>query len=191
MGNNHNAFNCPAALSQSWWDTNYNHTLAKVINEYGQPDSYTILNTTRFSLGYNDWGLKNVFNPPLGMGADVNTATPISVVTDARVRKPADMIALGDVRSDAATVSYNANLDPVINDAPDNSMPWHTQCPSNRHNYRTDLLFADGHVESPRRNEVIDPSNLLWRARWNNDNDPHTEVTWTVPWMPGNGPLEQ
>jgi prepilin-type N-terminal cleavage/methylation domain-containing protein len=182
MGNNRNAFDCPAALSQSFWDTNLNSTLSGPsgqlkLGEDGKIDSYAILNTTRFSLGYNDWGLKNTVSPPLGMGADVGTP----VVKDSTIRSPADMIALGDVRSDAAVVNFNANLDPVIGDAPDNDATTHDQCPTNRHNYRTDLQFADGHVESPRRNDAINPNDNTWRAKWDNDNDPHVEVNWTTP----------
>jgi prepilin-type N-terminal cleavage/methylation domain-containing protein len=192
MGKNRNAFECPAARPESFWDTNLNTTLAGPsgqlkIGEDGKLDNYAILNTTRFSLGYNDWGLKNTVNPPLGLGADVGT-TPVK---DTTVRTPANMIAMGDVRSDAAVINFNANLDPVIGDAADNDPVNHGQCPSNRHNYRTDLLFGDGHAESARRNDVINPNDMTWRPRWNNDNDPHTEVTWTVPWLPGNGPLEQ
>jgi hypothetical protein len=37
-------------------------------------------------------------------------------------------------------------------------------------------VFCDGHVESPRRNDVIDPTQNLWRMRWNNDDNPHTEI---------------
>jgi hypothetical protein len=34
-------------------------------------------------------------------------------------------------------------------------------------------------VEKAVRNDIIDPSNSsLWRPRWNNDNKPHTELTW-------------
>jgi hypothetical protein len=101
------------------------------------------------------------------------------------------MIALGDVRSDAAVINFNANLDPVVGDAADNDPVNHDQTPCNRHNYRTDVLCCDGHVENPKRNDIIDPNNTMWRARWNNDDDPHVEVTWSVPWFPGSGPLEQ
>jgi len=131
----------------------------------------------RGSLGYNDWGLKNVASPPFGMGGDVGAG----VVKESSVKKPSEMIALGDVRSDLMAVNFNANLDPVINDASDNlAGNGHAQCPSNRHNYRANLLFADGHVENPKRNTAIDPADLAWRARWNNDNDPHTEVNWAL-----------
>jgi prepilin-type N-terminal cleavage/methylation domain-containing protein/prepilin-type processing-associated H-X9-DG protein len=182
MGNNRNAFFCPAARPDSAWDINANPTLSGpsgnlVFGEDGKLDKFAILTTTRFSLGYNDWGLRNTVNPPRGMGADIGS-TP---VRESMIRSPANMIALGDVRSDAATINFNANLDPVIGDAADNDTTTHDQCPSNRHNYRTDLLFADGHVESPKRNDVINPTDNTWRARWNNNNDPTDgPATWST-----------
>jgi len=92
------------------------------------------------------------------------------------------MIAIGDIRSDGikGAIKFGANLDPIMIN--ENAAPLHYQVPSNRHNYRTDILFADGHCESPKRNDVIDPTSITWRARWNNDNDPHTAdvSAWTV-----------
>jgi len=177
MGNNRKAFSCPAALPQSAWDTNLNTTLRTVVGEDGKPDYFGIATGafdnqgTRFSLGYNDWGLVQGANPTLGMGGDVD-GSGYQPVKDSAIRKPSEMIALGDCRSDApaGTVKYNANLHLTAVNSPN------PQFPCNRHNYRTDLLFADGHVETPRRNDAINPNNLYWRARWNNDNDPHLEV---------------
>jgi len=193
MGKNRHAFNCPGARPESYWDTNLNKTLAGPSGslkrgEDGQLDNFAILTTTRFSLGYNDWGLKNVSSPVLGMGADVGT-TPVK---ESDIRSPCNMIALGDVRSDATVIHFDANLDPVIGDSGDNTGATHDQAPCNRHNYKTDLLFVDGHVERPARNDTINPAtNSIWRAKWNNDFSPHPEVSWTVSWLPGNGPLEQ
>ncbi len=133
MGNNRNAFSCPGAMPQSYWDTNLNTTLA---GPSGQPkpgengllDSFAILETSRFSLGYNDWGLNNnrtsVNNTPIapfGMGADVGTIP----IKESSIRSPVNMFVLGDVRSDLATVDFNANLDPVIGDAADNDPATH------------------------------------------------------------------
>jgi prepilin-type N-terminal cleavage/methylation domain-containing protein/prepilin-type processing-associated H-X9-DG protein len=57
----------------------------------------------------------------------------------------------------------------------------HTEWPSSRHAGRADLLFCDGHVEEPKRGEVIDPKqDNPWRSRWNNDDQPHNEVKWTI-----------
>ena len=85
--------------------------------------------------------------------------------------------AANQIQENEVTIDFNANLDPVIGDASDNDGVTHDQCPSNRHNYRTDLVFADGHVESPKRNDVINPLDNNWRAKWNNDNDPHLPGT--------------
>jgi prepilin-type processing-associated H-X9-DG protein len=87
------------------------------------------------------------------------------------------MIAYGDVPAlkNPAFISYNANMD-----ATDTSNG-HSQCPSNRHSFHTDLAFCDGHADSPVRNLVrnpdMNPSNV-WRRRWNNDYQLHNEVSW-------------
>ncbi len=196
---NRNAFSCPAALQQSAWDTNLNPTLQQIIGENGKLDAYGIVTGaagsayanqgTRFSLGWNDWGLNMSWPTVLGMGADVGTQP----VTETVIRHPSDMITVADVRSDipAGQIQFNANTTPLTSWTTSQDPTWHPQVPCNRHNYNTDVLFADSHVESPHRNDVIDPNNMVWRARWNNDNNPHTEVTWTIPWFPGTGPLEQ
>jgi prepilin-type N-terminal cleavage/methylation domain-containing protein len=192
MGNNRNGFSCPAARPDSAWDPTVNKTIVSRIGYEDKIDPFAITAGTassdsRFSLGYNDWGLSQGL--ALGMGGDVGSR----IIKDSTVRRPSDMITLGDCRSDAPTIQFGANIDPQVSNQQNPSQ--HNQTPCNRHNYRTDLIFADGHVESPKRNDVIDPNNNYWRARWNNDNDPHSSdtppITWSVPWLPGNGPLEQ
>lgn len=114
------------------------------------------------------------------MGGDINGGWYQGPVTEAQVKSPSQFIAYGEVPSveNVALISFNANLDPTT------TAFGHSECPANRHNYRTDLTFCDGHVESPKRNDVRDPLNMVWRARWNNDNNPHTEVpAW--PRFPG------
>ena len=190
MGNNRNAFYCPAALPQSAWDKTNNPTVQTAMGENNKLDPFGIICGddngnlgTRFSLGYNDWGIDR---PPgstitFGMGADAG----ITPVKDTTVRSPVNMIAVADVRSDtpAGQIQFSANsTPPVWWQAGQDPSGLHPQVPCNRHNYNTDLLFADGHVESAKRNDVIDPNNNTWRARWNNDNDPHLSApTWTVP----------
>jgi len=195
---NRNVYFCPAALPQSAWSINANPTIQRIIGENGKLDTYGIVTGasgspyanqgTRFSIGWNDWGLIMTNGPVLGMGADVGTPP----VTETMIRHPSDMIAVTDIRSDipAGQIQFNANSTPFTSWTQSQDPTWHPQVPCNRHNYYTDVLFADSHVESPLRANVIDPNNAYWRARWNNDNNPHMEVTWTIPWS-GNGPLEQ
>ncbi len=176
MGNNRGVFWCPAALLESSWDTNANKTLGQTDLTGLKYDFWGIRETTRFSYGINDWGLNIQNNPQLGLGGDIDGGASKGPVRDADVLRPTDMIAYGDVPAilNAALISYNANMDVTDTSAS------HSQCPSNRHNYRTDLAFCDGHVEGPKRNVVRDPQSGYWRSRWNSDNQPHNEVTWTA-----------
>jgi prepilin-type N-terminal cleavage/methylation domain-containing protein/prepilin-type processing-associated H-X9-DG protein len=176
MGGNRPAFRCPAALAEASWDTNLNKTLGAVGLD-GRRDPYGISEKTRFSYGINDWGLSISARPQLGLGGDVDGGFYQGPVKESTVRNASGMIAVGDVRAlkDPGGISYNANMDPTANS------PNHTEWPSSRHNARSDLLFCDGHVENPKRVDVIDSkADNLWRNRWNNDDQPHNEVKWTI-----------
>jgi prepilin-type N-terminal cleavage/methylation domain-containing protein/prepilin-type processing-associated H-X9-DG protein len=190
-GGGRKVFFCPAAQPNSIWDTNGNPTLVRQNGENGKLDWYTIitgdpsLNGTRFSYGWNDWGLDLGWPTCLGLGGDVGTAS----VKESLVRHPSDMIAVADVRSDtpSGSIEYSANTTPPTSWTTTQDAAWHPQVPCNRHDFHTDLVFADGHVENPRRTDVIDPNSSYWRSRWNNDNSPHFNTsggganTWTVP----------
>jgi len=165
MGNNRASFWCPATKPNAKWDTNANETLRRGLDFIAAAP-----NGTRFSYGYNDWGLGPVtpfLDRQLGLGGDVNSPNQPEMPAT-RVKKPTDMIMLADSKTDG---SWDGNIDAQEAD----------QWPSNRHNRRTVVMFADGHAEAPKRKEVIDPAfNNPWRRRWNNDNEPHTEFNWRV-----------
>jgi len=181
MGNNRGSFRCPAALPESAWDTNVNKTLGQIDLSGSSFDVYGISDRSRFSYGINDWGLNIGWRPQLGLGGDIDGGLYQGPVKDTQIVKPSEMIAYGDVPAlkNPALISYNANMDVTDTSA------GHSQCPSNRHNYRTDLAFCDGHVEGPRRNDVRDPNNNKWRTRWNSDGQPHMEINWpaTTVWL--------
>ena len=174
MGNNRASFWCPAALPESAWDPKVNTTLGQTSLTGTSFDPYGIKDTTRFSYGINDWGLNINFTPQLGLGGDINGGFFRGVLKESQVIMPSDMIAYGDVPAlkSAALISYNANMDVTDTSA------GHSQCPSNRHSFFTDLAFCDGHVEKIRRNLVRDPMSDYWRRRWNNDHQPHPEANW-------------
>lgn len=167
IGTNRALFHCPTANQNSAWNRDLNTSLGAT-TPTGIFDPYGISRMTRFSLGYNDWGLRDpgpsTSLGQLGLGADVNI---VGEIKDSQVKKPVDMIMLGDSKPDG---NFDGNIDPKT------PAEW----PSNRHNRRTNLMFADGHAESAHRKTVIDPNNRTWRARWNNDNEPHLEINWAV-----------
>jgi len=173
MGGNRNAFYyCPAANPNSSWDTNPNTTLTGATGPSGF-DRYGISERTRFSLGYNDWGLRDPGPNQLGLGGDVNI---VGEIKDSQVKSASNMIMLGDSKPGSAAGTQTGPGDFDGNIDPKNPAEW----PSNRHNRRTNLMFCDGHAESAKRKDVVDPNNHLWRPRWNNDNQAHTEIPWTV-----------
>jgi prepilin-type N-terminal cleavage/methylation domain-containing protein/prepilin-type processing-associated H-X9-DG protein len=181
MGDARRAFSCPAALPSSAWDTNANETLGGQ-NENNVFDPFGITETSRFSIAINDWGLVQFHVPQLGLGGDVNGTFSQGPLKESQVILPSEMIGFGDVPTfeNRALISYNANMDPTQTGA------LHAEVPSNRHNRRTDLLFCDGHVETPKRNLIRDPFNDLWRSRWNNDHQTYrTVITWlaTPRWL--------
>ena len=171
MGNNRNAFCCPAAPQNSWWDTNFNKTLGGN-GENGVYSPFVVTPSARFSLGYNDWGLYLRHKPQLGLGGDVDGTYCLGPVKDSDVLRPSEMIMLADVRAqpDAAWVNFDANLDPT------DDSTGHSQWPSNRHNYRVDILCTDVHCESATRPPMVDPKSTFWRRRWNNDDRSHDGV---------------
>lgn len=166
MGNNRAAFWCPAAKVEEQWNTNSNKT-------FPTPNPDVISHRTKFTLGYNDWGAgPNNWqaSPQLGLGGDVmrdGIELP-SIIKDSKVARPSDMIMLGDAYANG---DFDANIDPT------NPAEW----PARRHGnlQRCNLMFADGHAETARRRDVVDPRNDAWRKRWNNDNQPHYEFNWT------------
>jgi len=183
MGNNRGVFSCPGAPADYAWETNDNHTLG--LHNGGNPTpepgssldvNLLVHSKSRFSLGYNDWGLLNVGPSNMGLGGDVDGPSSFGRIKDSMILKPSDMIEVADVRGaePPGVLNFSANLDPT-----DPNFGW-TEWPSNRHNYRTDIVFCDGHVDSPKRHDVIDPKNDAWRRKWNRDNQPHYEISWTI-----------
>ncbi len=182
MGNNRAVFACPAAPQDSQWDTSVNTTLGGK-NEFGVYDPYTVTPSSRFSIGYNDWGLGQSLGlgnaaAALGLGGDVDGSFYHGPISDASVVSPSLMIMLADTRAlqTGTGGQFEANLDPT-----DTAPGGGGQLPSNRHNYKTDMSFCDGHAEKPLRNDTINPAaSNMWRSRWNNDNQPHNESTWST-----------
>jgi prepilin-type N-terminal cleavage/methylation domain-containing protein/prepilin-type processing-associated H-X9-DG protein len=184
MGNNRMAFDCPAAAPFTWWDTNVNKSLGGKA-ENGEYSPLVVTPSSSFSMGYNDWGLVGTdlsHLPELGMTGDINGGDFHGYITPNMLVSPSQMIALADeVGSPNGKANFDANLDPTDERSPGGDDPA-TEWPSNRHNYQTDIVFADGHVDCAKRTDTCNPANDYWRACWNNDHLPHTG-------LPGQGDM--
>jgi prepilin-type N-terminal cleavage/methylation domain-containing protein len=166
MGNDRKAFWCPSANPNTAWDTNLNPTLVPVTSPLnGLRDPYAVTANTLFSYGYNHRGIMGA-DGGLELGGDISSWL---YVKQSAVVRPTEMIALGD-STPGGSPPWDGTTDPA------NPFEW----PSNRHEHRTVVNFADGHSQAVRRTILIDPANDLWRRCRNNDNQPHNEISWTV-----------
>jgi prepilin-type N-terminal cleavage/methylation domain-containing protein/prepilin-type processing-associated H-X9-DG protein len=141
------------------------------------------------SYGYNDRGTSIEFFPqvPLGLGGQI-FATNAIPVREPAVRKPAEMIALGD---GAYTGPYAANPDqqrgPIIGVSdklsygekyqiepllPSLTREAARKLEAERHNGRYNLVLCDGHIEQIKSPALFD-KNSYTKRRWNTDHEPH------------------
>ena len=123
-------------------------------------------NAVYMSYGYNAYGLDMIGNPvSLGLGGHkmgklAQTLAP--PVRDADVAAPSDMMAIGDIfnggvlfwRDVAVAGAENAYL---------------------RHQGKENVVFCDGHVESPTLKSLLGATNDAALVRWNRDHLPHRE----------------
>ncbi|HVU07260.1 MAG TPA: prepilin-type N-terminal cleavage/methylation domain-containing protein [Verrucomicrobiae bacterium] len=117
------------------------------------------------SYGYNVDGVVHDENADdnFGLGGRPNTHTPVK---DSEVVSPADMMAIGDVFRDRLDfVRLGQSLD-----------YWGLgQIAPKRHQGRLNVVFCDGHVESPKLEFVLFDTNDAALVRWNRDHLPHRE----------------
>ena len=93
MGNNRKAFRCPSALPESAFDKAENPTLGATAPG-GTFDIHGVSSTSRFSYGYNDWGLGPV-GGKWALGGDINNST--LYVKESEVKSSSQLILIADV----------------------------------------------------------------------------------------------
>jgi prepilin-type processing-associated H-X9-DG protein/prepilin-type N-terminal cleavage/methylation domain-containing protein len=125
-------------------------------------------NAIVFSYGYNAFGLLMPGNRTNALGLQghynptTHTFTPIA---EPEVAAPSDMMAIGEsfgggmlfMRSDLA------NLEKI-------------GYASSRHQGKANVLFCDGHVESPALKFLFEDTSDAALSRWNRDHQPHREL---------------
>jgi prepilin-type processing-associated H-X9-DG protein/prepilin-type N-terminal cleavage/methylation domain-containing protein len=111
----------------------------------------------------NNLGLVN----SLGlMGHIRNSPTgwvPLSPIAESEVVDPGEMMAIGDTFDGILSFDHWDNF--VAR-----SQRWHA---SSRHSGRLNVVFCDGHVESPTLQFLFEDTNDDALVRWNRDHQPH------------------
>ena len=114
--------------------------------------------------GYNAFGT-GVNHPELnlwlGWGSQNGTNYIVRETTEATVKAPSEMFAIGDAKGPLGIV-----ISPINNSV---------YLPSRRHNEGSNLVFCDSHVEYEKYGTLVEKTEKS-REKWNNDNQPHREA---------------
>ncbi len=176
-------FNCPSAAREFHWRVEFD--LSANSNSpmpFGyEPGEKALTNTSGFSYGYNDWGVKAFTNPQLGLGGWVGHKS-FGEIPESRIAFPSQMVAIADSRSN---FWWDTALDPT--DGPNDEWPsdrhakFTPRGPSDENATQrgpsggSNVLWADGHANFRTRASLVEPTSAM-RAKWNNDFRPHADL---------------
>jgi prepilin-type processing-associated H-X9-DG protein/prepilin-type N-terminal cleavage/methylation domain-containing protein len=122
---------------------------------------------TPMCYGYNAYGVLavgNLTNSPGLLGhydLGSNTRTQIA---ESEVVAPSEMMAIGE--------NFNGSITFIRGHLPDEEKRWSA---SSRHQGKANVVFCDGHVESPSLKFLFEDTSDAALVRWNRDHLPHRE----------------
>ena len=144
------------------------------------PSSFTT-NQVFFSYGYNGYGLSaqtdtnsiglgghNVWNP-------TNHILPPPPINETEVVNPSEMMAIGDGFVGNKTIIRDGTF-MLWRTSGVEDYPGSTKSAYARHQGKANVLFCDGHVESPKLQFLFDDTSDSALVRWNRDHQPHREL---------------
>jgi prepilin-type processing-associated H-X9-DG protein len=123
-----------------------------------------------FSYGYNWRGLNSPGkNGALGLGGRNISTSNFGLLPppagESEIIAPSDMVAIGD--------SFDGNA--VLQRAAWTHLGKNDKYAFARHKGKANVVFCDGHVESPALTFLFKDTSDRSLVRWNRDNQPHRE----------------
>jgi len=132
-----------------------------------------------FSYGYNSQGLSHDTDTnSLGLGChyswkyQYSSAPPLN---ETGVANPSDMMAIGDGFMSGGNGSIGDGEDKLSRDSGSHEFYGSTARSYARHQSRANVVFCDGHVESPTLKFLFEDTSDAALVRWNRDHLPHRE----------------
>ena len=127
--------------------------------------NFAAMGVTPTCYGYNSYGVAKVGNSTnalglLGPGSSVTRAR----IGESQVACPSDMMAIGD--------SFDGSMD--LMRTPSDELVRYGNTFS-RHRGKANVLFCDGHVDSPTLTFTFDDTSDPALVRWNRDHLPHRD----------------
>jgi prepilin-type processing-associated H-X9-DG protein/prepilin-type N-terminal cleavage/methylation domain-containing protein len=169
--NSHEAFyinkgiwKCPAAVEPANWPPN-------LLNTGTTKEVYV-------SYGYNSRGMSAITDTnSLGIGGQYAWRKPnptVPPVSESEVVSPSEMIAIGDgfIGHDNLLLGGVSRIERTY-DLPDGVKD--NSNAMSRHQGKANVVFCDGHVESPTLPFLFTDTSDAALSRWNRDHQPHRE----------------
>jgi len=119
-------------------------------------------NEILFSYGYNGYGLR--IGADLGLAGHFGKQRKITPIAESEVANPSKMMAICD--------SFRGNL--MLERTNLNSLLGYGNTLT-RHQGKANVVFCDGHVESPALKFLFEDTSDAALVRWNRDHLPHRE----------------
>jgi prepilin-type processing-associated H-X9-DG protein/prepilin-type N-terminal cleavage/methylation domain-containing protein len=138
------------------------------------PDTPSSDQAERFSYGYNAFG-DTVYGlqENLGLaGHYYDTLGKFTPIGESEVVNPSDMMAIGD-SFELTSNSFNVLIE--LRRADWSSKDIKKSFAASRHQGRANVVFCDGHVESPTLKFLFEDTSDTALSRWNRDHLPHRE----------------
>jgi prepilin-type processing-associated H-X9-DG protein len=142
-----------------------------------QPPDYS-RNRGYIHYGYNGYGLSSMNDTNiLGLGGHchrVDKGTFAPPVSESEIAAPSGMMAIGDGFKGGNGVVQDGVF-ALWRTSDTQADLASTKRSSSRHQGRTNVVFCDGHVESPTLRFLFQDTNEAALVRWNRDHLPHRE----------------
>ena len=120
------------------------------------------------SYGYNAFGVAKIGDRTnaLGLlGQFISSSQLFAPIPESEVASPSEMLAIGD--------SFTGGV--YFLRQPDLAYLHRVGLAFSRHQGRANVVFCDGHVESPTLQSVFTDTNDAVLVRWNRDHQPHRD----------------
>lgn len=169
-------------LGTNWWHSTVWYCPAVPLSGFTLGAGTSTTNYSFSNYGYNAYGLRRWEDPDsLGLGGHKGN-TPTNYVDSNPVREsevisPLEMMAIGDgfVGGNGVIVDTTENTGRLQRTSGLQSFSGSTARSYSRHQGRANVVFCDGHVESPALKFLFEDISDAALVRWNRDRLPHRE----------------
>lgn len=175
-------------LGTNWWHSTVWHCPAVPLSGISSGTRTSITNYSFANYGYNAYGLRRWEDADsLGLGGHKGNRVPANSVespyldsppvVESEVVSPLEMMAIGDgfIGGGGVIVDTTENSGRLQRTSGLQDFSGSTARSYSRHQGKANVVFCDGHVESPKLTFLFDDPSDAALVRWNRDYLPHRD----------------